>query len=119
MNALLQNVCDQALADLEAQFKEASDELLASIHKAETEAQLQEAPMKFNIGFKIQLDLDKSTITNTLSWSVKHSLETSHQIEDPNQPKLDGIDSVTISTDNSSVTMTGKEFSKLAGKVGR
>lgn len=88
MNALLQSVCDQALTDLEAQFKESADELLASIHKAETEAQLQESPMKFNIGFKIQLDLDKNIVTNTLSWSVKHSLETSHQIEDALQAKL-------------------------------
>jgi len=88
MNSLLQSVCDQAVRDLEAQFNEASVELLASIHKAETEAQLQESPMKFNIGFKIALDLDKNTVTNSLSWSVKHSLETSHAIDDPKQVKL-------------------------------
>ena len=88
MNALLQSVSDQACADLAAQIKEAADELLASIHKAEEEAQLQESAMKFNIGFKISIDLDKSVVTNTLSWSVKHSLETSHQIEDPLQTKL-------------------------------
>lgn len=116
---MLQSVLDQALSDLEAQFKEGADELLASIHKAETEAQLQESPMKFNIGFKMQLDLDKSIVTNTLSWSVKHSLETSHQIEDPLQPKLDGIDTVTISTGNKSVTVTGEQFSKAAAKLSR
>jgi len=96
MNALLTNICQQAVTDLEAQFNEAADELLASIHKAETESQLQDSPMKFNIGFKIQLDLDKSIVTNTLSWSVKHSLETSHQIEDPLQPKLPMEGTLTV-----------------------
>lgn len=127
MNALLQSVCDQACADLAAQFNEAADELLASIHKAEAEAQLQEAPMKFNIGYKIAIDLDKSTVTNSLSWSVKHSLETSHQIEDPLQGKLpmadlaensaklcpSGVSSVTISSGDKSVTIDAKAAAQL------
>lgn len=109
MNALLQSVCDQACSDLAAQFREASDELLASIHKAEAEAQLQESPMKFNIGFKISLDLDKSVVTNSLSWSVKRSLETSHQIEDPLQAKLPL---------NSGVLDSAAKLADLGGEIG-
>lgn len=85
MNPLLKTIAMQAAEDLQAQFKDANDDLLSAIHKAQREAQLQEAPLKFNIGFKMSFDLQKSTITNTLSWNVKQSLEISHQIEDPNQ----------------------------------
>jgi hypothetical protein len=87
-NPLLESIANQAADDLKAQFKDANDDLLAAIHKAQREAQLQEAPLKFNIGFRMSFDLQKSTITNTLSWNVKQSLEISHQIEDPNQVTL-------------------------------
>jgi hypothetical protein len=85
---MLESIAAQASDDLKAQFKDANDDLLAAIHKAQREAQLQEAPLKFNIGFRMSFDLQKSTITNTLSWNVKQSLEISHQIEDPNQVTL-------------------------------
>jgi hypothetical protein len=88
MNPLLQSISDQACTDLAAQISEAADELLSSIHKAEAEAQLQEQPLKFVIGFRISLDFDKSVVTNKLSWSVRRSLETQHMIEDPLQTKL-------------------------------
>jgi hypothetical protein len=85
MNPLLETIANQAADDLKAQIKDANDDLLAAIHKAQREAQLQESPLKFAIGFRISFDLQKSTVTNTLSWNVKQSLETSHAIEDPAQ----------------------------------
>ena len=88
MNPLLETIAAQAADDLKAQIKDANDDLLAAIHKAQREAQLQESPFKFNIGFRISFDLQKSTVTNTLSWNVKQSLEISHAIEDPNQVTL-------------------------------
>ena len=88
MNPLLETIAAQAAEDLQAQFKAANDDLLSAIHKAQREAQLQEAPLKFNIGFRMSFDLQKNTVTNTLSWNVKQSLEISHEIEDPAQVKL-------------------------------
>lgn len=88
MNPLLETIAAQAAEDLQAQFKDANDDLLSAIHKAQREAQLQEAPLKFNIGFRMSFDLQKNTVTNTLSWNVKQSLEISHEIEDPAQVKL-------------------------------
>lgn len=89
MNKLLNEISTSAATDLQNQIADAEKELLAAIHKAEKEAALQESPLKFNIGFRISLDLDKRILTNTLSWSVKQSLEISHKLDDPNQPKLD------------------------------
>ena len=88
MDPLLETIAAQAAEDLQAQFKDANDDLLSAIHKAQREAQLQEAPLKFNIGFRMSFDLQKNTVTNTLSWNVKQSLEISHEIEDPAQVKL-------------------------------
>lgn len=88
MNALLQSISDQSSSNLVAFIKEAHDDLLAAIHKAEMESQLQESPLKFNIGYKIVIDFDKSKVVNSLSWNVKQSLESSYTLNDPNQPSL-------------------------------
>ena len=119
MNPMLQSVSDQACQDLADQFRDAEEELLQAIHKATREAQLQETPLKFNIGFKVALDLEKSVMTNTLSWSVKHSLETSHQIEDPMQMKLPVGEGVTmkLKTGDKEVTLTPEKIRDAAKRL--
>jgi hypothetical protein len=130
MNPLLKAIADQAAADLVAQFKDGEEDILASIHTLQTEAQLQDKPAKFSLGFKIELDWEKSTINNSLSWSVKHSLDTSHQIPDPNQTKLPLDETepttkelegtVTISTPGvKPVTVTTKQFAAAAKKLSK
>jgi hypothetical protein len=91
MNALLQQISDNAATDLKDLIESGSEDILKAIHKAEEEAQLQEAKPKFCLGFKISIDLDKSTFDCDLSWTLKQTLGVSHQIEDPNQAKLEGI----------------------------
>lgn len=88
MNPLLQQIATQASADILKLIEEGNYDILKAIHKAEEQAQLQESAPKFNLGFKITVDLDKSTFDCDLSWSLKQTLGISHQIDDPMQEKL-------------------------------
>ena len=88
MNALLKQIADAASADLASLIESGNDDILAAIHKIESEAQLQETAPKFTRGYKIVVDLDKSTFNCDLSWSLKQTLSVSHQIDDPAQEKL-------------------------------
>jgi hypothetical protein len=88
MNALLEQIANHASDDLKALIESGNDDILTAIHKVESEAQLQEQSPKFNLSFKISVDLDKSTFDCDLSWSLKQTLSVSHQIEDPAQVKL-------------------------------
>jgi hypothetical protein len=88
MNPLLQTIKDQCVTDLAARWEEGNDEILAAIHRSQQDAQDNEADAKFNLSFSIKLDFTKSKVTTALAWSVKRSLEESHELEDPNQIKL-------------------------------
>lgn len=88
MNALLKQISEAACSDLAKLIEEGNEDILSAIHKAEEEAQLQETAPKFSLGYKITVDLDKSTFDCQLGWSFKQTLSVSHQIEDENQPKL-------------------------------
>ena len=123
MNALLKIVSEQASADLRKMIEEGNDDLLAAIHKMESEAQLQETSPKFNIGFKISIDLDKSVFDCDLSWTLKQSLSTSHAIEDPNQMPLpsEAFDDskIIIRTGDKTVEKTLGGMKKMNGKQGK
>lgn len=88
MNALLKQISDHASADLASLIESGEKDILTAIHKMEAEAQLQETKPKFSLGFKITVDLDKSTFDCDLSWTLKQTLGVSHQIDDPKQDKL-------------------------------
>lgn len=117
MNALLQQISDHACRDLADLIESGSEDILKAIHKAESEAQLQETKPKFSLGYKISVDLDKSTFDFDLSWTLKQSLSVSHQIEDPEQPKLPGVESVTIKHGGKSVTMTAESMANALERV--
>jgi hypothetical protein len=126
MNALLKQISDVATEDLASLIESGENDILAAIHKMESEAQLQESKPKFALGFKITVDLDKNTFDCDLSWSLKQTLGCSHQIEDPNQTKLplerDDESTVTISLPGSGikpVTVTAKQFSQAAKAIGK
>lgn len=112
MNALLQDIASKASQDLRDLIAEGEKDIIAAIHKMESEAQLQETKPKFSLGFKITVDLDKSVFDCDLSWTLKQSLSASHQIDDPAQGKLSGIvetlkgcEGVTIISGGKSVTI--------------
>lgn len=88
MNALLQQISDHACKDLADLIKSDEADILAAVHKAEEECQLQDTKPKFSLGYKITVDLDKSAFDCDLSWTVKQTLGVSHQIDDPSQTKL-------------------------------
>lgn len=85
---MLAQIAENASADLVALILEGNDDILAAIHKSQAEAQLQETKPKFNLGFKIVVDLEKSTFDCDLGWNLKQSLSVNHTIDDPNQEKL-------------------------------
>ena len=88
MNTLLNNIANKASEDLRDLIESGEKDILKAIHKMEEEAQLQETNPKFALGFKITVDLNKSTFDCDLSWSIKQTLSVSHQMDDPNQGNL-------------------------------
>lgn len=118
MNALLKQISDAACADLAKLIEEGDEDILSAIHKAEEEAQLQETAPKFSLGFKITVDLDKSTFDCQLGWSFKQTLTVSHQIEDSKQVKLPFDDTkVTITHAGTSVETTAGKMKKVANAL--
>ena len=119
MNALLEQIANHASDDLKSLIESGNDDILTAIHKVESEAQLQEQSPKFNLSFKISVDLDKSTFDCDLSWSLKQTLSVSHQIEDPAQTKLP-IDemSMTVKTKGRApVTITAAQAKKALKRI--
>ena len=92
MNALLKTISENASEDLRNLIEEGADDILKAIHKTEQEAQANDAKPKFSLGFKITVDFDNGSYNCDLSWSLKQTLSTSHAIDDPNKPKLQGIE---------------------------
>lgn len=131
MNPLLESIAVKASADLCDLIREGEADILTAIHKMQTEAQAQETAPKFNLSFKIAVDFDKSSFDCDLSWTLKQSLSVSHQIDDPNQGKLPmdevsksvakfatipadaGIESMTISGGDKSVTITKEDAKRI------
>ena len=87
-NKMLKSIGEKAAVDLTAMIAEADADILAAIHKMQSEAQLQETTPKFNLSFKISVDFDKASLDCDLSWTLKQSLSVSHQLDDPNQEPL-------------------------------
>ena len=56
MNALLKQISDHASRDLADLIESGSEDILKAIHKAESEAQLQETKPKFSLGYKITVE---------------------------------------------------------------
>lgn len=88
MNALLKQIADHSSSDLSSLIESGEKDILAAIHKMESESQLQETAPKFTLGFKITVNLDKSTFDCDLSWTMKQTLGVSHQIEDVKQVRM-------------------------------
>lgn len=122
-NALLASIANQAAEDLKALILEGNDDILTAIHKMQAEAQAQDAKPKFALGFKIAWDMDAGTYDCDLSWTLKQSLSTSHQLEDPNQqtfPKDKFEDcAVTIKTAGGEVETTVGKMKRVAAKLGK
>ena len=119
-NPLLKSIAEQAAQDLIALIEEGNDDILAAIHKMQAESQLQETKPKFALGFKIVWDMDKATYDCDLSWTLKQSLSTSHQIEDPNQVTMhDKFEDcpVTIKTAGGEVETTVGKMKRTASKL--
>jgi hypothetical protein len=87
MNAnQLETVANIAADDLKAMITESETEILEAIDACETEAKTQDKNAAFKIGFTITLAGKEQS--NKLTYGVRRSLETAHEIEDAKQGKL-------------------------------
>jgi hypothetical protein len=122
-NALLASIATQAAEDLKSLIAEGNDDILTAIHKMQSEAQAQDAKPKFALGFKIAWDMDAGTYSCDLSWTLKQSLSTSHQLDDPNQTALplDKFEDcpVIIKTGGGEVNTTVGKMKRVAAKLGK
>lgn len=97
-NPKITAIAIKAASELAGLIRESEADILAGMHKAAEEAQLQESKPKFKLGFTITLDLDADVAIYNLGWSTKVSRETSSQIPDPDQlalPNMDQTDDVS------------------------
>lgn len=88
MNEFLETVANQAAGDVKAQIKDGEEGILKAIEQATVTSQDEDKPLSFTLTLKIKMDLENNKITNQLSWTERHKLEISHEIENPNQGKL-------------------------------
>lgn len=88
MTPKFQAIAEEAADNLKRLMIEINEKIEEAISKAVEEAQLQEAPAKFALGFKVTLSLDENKITHALSWSNKTTLTVETEIPDPEQGKL-------------------------------
>lgn len=115
MNPKLEAIAQCAAADLLKYFTEGEQEILDAWNAVESESQVQETKPVFKLGFAITLDIEGYTMQTALAWSVKHKLDGSRTMPDPDQPQLPmGEDTVTIKTEGvEPVTLTKKHLKKL------
>ena|ERR1051325_7319607 len=88
MNLKLQEISNQAAADLQAFIAESEAKLLEAWAQCEQEAQENETKPKFKFAFSVVLDLDANKMETALTFGVRHKLSRDQQIPDPDQPKL-------------------------------
>lgn len=120
MNEKLEAIRDASAASFHKLFTEALPDIESAMVAAASEADNQEQEAKLSIGFTVKLNLDKNAIQYRLSFGVKHCLDACEPMPDPNQPALPGTDedlSMTITTGDKSVTLSGDDFSKACKRI--
>jgi len=88
-------------------FDEARDQINEAINVAVEDAQddpegKKEATVSLPIAVK--WNLDRNGVNTSLAVTVKRKFEAVDKLEDPNQPTLPGVESVTITTGGGSIT---------------
>jgi hypothetical protein len=126
MNPKLKAISDEAAENLKAYCKEHEEKILEAWHSVEQEANENEESPKFKLGFAITLDLDKNTMENALTWSVRYKASGSMEIPDPNQPDLlpkpNPDDDTTVEISSGGVTsgpMPIETWNKAVRKISR
>lgn len=88
--AKLDAIAEEAAENLKQFIKDGSSDIQDAILRCIKNAQLNESPAKFGLNLKIELGLDTGKVTNTLSWSTKHTLSAESDM--PEQMKLKGME---------------------------
>jgi hypothetical protein len=89
MNNILEQMSQCGAEDLRSAIEDKEAEILAAIQKQADDRKENddESPLKFSLSLKITADLDKSTVTTAVSYSVKTTVKGVHAIkkEDDNE----------------------------------
>lgn len=80
MNHILSQMADRGAEDLRSAIEDKEPEILKAIQHLADEREEKE-PLKFSLSLKITADLDKSTVTTAVSYSVKTTVKGVHAIE--------------------------------------
>jgi hypothetical protein len=83
MNNILEQMSQRGAEDLRAAMEEREAEILKAIQKQADDRKENddESPLKFSLSLKITADLDKSTVTTAVSYSVKTTVKGVHAIK--------------------------------------
>lgn len=91
MNSKLEAVAEKAAEILKANIREAEHEILAVWDAVVEEAQANEKPAVFPLGFSMKLNLDGNQLVTCLSFGVRRKFDTACELPDPNQPEFPGV----------------------------
>lgn len=85
---MLRAIGDSGAKDLVAALRDNESEILADIQKTAENRESEDDPVKFKVSLGITLDLDKSTIETSFSYSVKKTVKQKHAFSSDNAPEL-------------------------------
>lgn len=88
MTPKLSAIADKAAENLKAQILESDAKIMEAWAAASEEAVLNEVEAKFRMGFAINLNLDRNSMTTDLTFGTRHKLTANCSIPDPNQAEL-------------------------------
>lgn len=84
----LEAIRDEAAERLKSLITEALPDIENAIQDAVSEAQTQAAEAKFRLGFTIEYNLDRDTMTYRLSFGVRRKWESVNATPDPAQTEM-------------------------------
>ena len=82
MNHILEQLSERGAEDLRSAIEDKEVEIIKAIQHLADEREEKE-PLKFSLSLKITADLDKSTVTTAVSYSVKTTVKGVHEIAKP------------------------------------
>ena len=88
MTTKLQAIFAAAVESLRVKLAEAEDDIAKQIMETVEQAQDEKSSAKFKAGFSMTYDMDANALVFDLSYGVRKHWKSSHEVPDPNQPKL-------------------------------
>ena len=107
-------------AEVPILIEEARDQIDAAINAVMEQAQeTEDGKAILTLSISAKWDLDGQNVVVAMPVNVRHKFSRTATMDDPNQPTLPGVESITITTGGGSITPEQAErILKVAGKSG-